>query len=139
MSVFLKVKIKSLAAEAAIIRREERKAIKAGRWHRWRDKQDQLNTDSEKQVTHYRRHGSLHHHRTVDVRSEARAAQIAYAFLRGRELRPMEGGMRNAPRWDRVIKLVQRYYVGDDKKEEVRLNLIMWAAKAGINDDLLTF
>jgi len=68
MSVkFLKVKIKSLAAEARIIRLEERRAGKS-------------NTLREQ----------LYRHRTVDVRREQRASLLAYAFLRGRPLAAVE-------------------------------------------------
>ena len=60
----LRVKIKSLAEEARIIRAEERRWVVDGRkdnatWH------------------------SLNHHRRHDVRDEARASLLAYAYLRG--------------------------------------------------------
>lgn len=61
----LKVKIKSLAAEAVIIRSEERKSNGVLR-------------------------GSLADHRRGIVRTEARHAQIAYAFLRGRRYEQIE-------------------------------------------------
>lgn len=60
---FLKVKIKSLAEEARIIRLEERRAKARG---------------------DYETLTSLYLHRTKDVRNEARATQLAYGFLKGR-------------------------------------------------------
>ena len=59
---FLKVKIKSLAAESKIIRAEEKKTI---------------NTELR---------NGLYSHRVNDVRMETRAALIAYGYLRGRRL-----------------------------------------------------
>lgn len=87
---YLKIKIKSLAAEAAIIRKEE------GRWR----------GDSEI------RYG-LHQHRIIDVRREARAAQLAYGFLRGHEYRVMEAKWHEAPDWKRVQYMVEKFCIGD--------------------------
>lgn len=63
----LRVKLKSLAEEARIIRREERRT-----WGQLREE--------------------LHLHRVRDVRTEARATHLAYGFLRGRTLEQMEPG-----------------------------------------------
>ena len=60
----------SLAAEAVIIRKEERRHKGSVR-------------------------SSLHNHRVVDVRREARASLLAYAFLRGK---PIEQGEQNPDR-----------------------------------------
>ena len=64
--VFLRVKIKSLAAESRIIREEKRKA-----------KDPDLKQ-------------SLNRHRTWEVRIEARATLIAYGYLRGKQLHEIE-------------------------------------------------
>lgn len=56
-----RVKIKSLAAEARIIRTEEKRFSSPG-WH------DAL--------------GTIHHHRVHDVRNEQRATLLAYAWHR---------------------------------------------------------
>lgn len=60
MSIELKIKVKSLAEEARIIRREERKVHGMRRW------------------------GLQHHRRTV-VRDAARRSLVAYQFVRGRD------------------------------------------------------
>jgi len=93
MSVkFLKVKIKSLAAEARIIRLEERRAGKS-------------NTLREQ----------LYRHRTVDVRREQRASLLAYAFLRGRPLSAVEPRRRpehvyyRGLREKRVAEIVKKF------------------------------
>ena len=70
---FLKVKIKSLAAEGQIIRLEERKALGAGR---------------------YFTYDGLYRHRVDDVRTEARASLLAYALLRGKPRQSVEAGDR---------------------------------------------
>lgn len=66
-TVYLKIKIKSLAEEARIIRHEEKK---------WAG-------PSETRM-------GLHHHRTHHVRMETRAALLAYAFIRGRRYSQVE-------------------------------------------------
>ena len=92
--VYLKVKIKSLAEEARIIRKEENK--RGPLW--W----------------------GLRLHRTGIVKSEARAALLAYGFLRGLTYRQIEANTKFAPDWARVKKLVDRYgvYLTDEQSME---------------------
>jgi len=75
-TLFLKVKIKSLAAEAQIIRKEEvkRKGRKTNEPLAWND----IYCD-------------LHKHRVLNVRQEARATLLAYAYLRQRTYKQVEG------------------------------------------------
>jgi hypothetical protein len=104
MNVFLKVKIKSLAAEAVIIRKEERR-------HRGDTKT------------------SLHTHRIIDVRREARAALLAYGFLRGRAYVAMERPTpRERPAWQRVEHLVKKYGTDDIRDRMQRFS--EWKADA---------
>lgn len=84
---FLKVKVKSLAAEAAIIRLEESRARGALR--------DELRA-----------------HRQRDVRVEQRASQLAYGYLRGVPRAAIEPGARSEPDWDRVERMVKRFGAG---------------------------
>jgi hypothetical protein len=83
--VYLKVKIKSLAAEAKIIRTEERKNKKA-------------------------RQGLAEHRRTV-VRNEARHSLLAYGFLRGKTYHQLETKCHQEPNWDKVGRMVEKYGV----------------------------
>jgi len=62
---FLKIKIKSLAEESRIIRREEKRAEEA-----------LIN--------------ALHYHRVWDVRRESRASLLAYGYLRGQDISQVE-------------------------------------------------
>lgn len=104
----LKVKAKSLAEEARIIRREESKFHGMDKW-------------------------DLQNHRKYDVRNEARATQLAIAFLKGRNYLDVEyRGIRD---WNtfqvlilpRVVTMVRKY--GNDKKlsyDAVRNWVLRW-------------
>jgi len=81
---FLKVKVKSLAAEAAIIRMEE--------------------TRSRGELR-----SSLRFHRQHDVRREQRCAQLAYGYLRGVPMARIEPGAKTEPDWDRVRILIKKF------------------------------
>lgn len=91
----LKIKIKSLAAEARIIRSEE---------HKWKGDHPLRET--------------LHNHRVHDVRKEARCSQLAYGFLRGREYRQLETKTHegNSPNWDKVESIALRFGGGDSRE-----------------------
>ncbi len=80
----LRVKVKSLAEEARIIRKEERR-------------------------TFGRLRELLHHHRVWRVRMEARASHLAYGFIRGRTLEQMERIRHTEPDWDKVRSMCKRY------------------------------
>ena len=100
MKTYLKVKGLSLAAEARIIKRLEKA-----------------------RNSHPKLRASLHLHRTVEVRNEARSTHLALGFLRGTPytkmelpLRPLNAGhlksknaTRTAPDWKRVEQLVLKY------------------------------
>jgi hypothetical protein len=81
--IYLKVKIKSLAAEAKIIRAEERKNPKF-------------------------RFGLAEHRRTI-VRSEARHTLLAYGFLRGKKYEEIEPKAHEKPDWARVERMIEKY------------------------------
>jgi len=115
----LKVKIKSLAEEQKIIRREEFKARRSDIWHwrqhrgdadycpRWGDKIEGTNSTTHSLCDAER---SLRQHRVHDVRPEIRSAHIAYGLMRGLNYdsieKPKEG---NEPNWKRVSKIVKSF------------------------------
>lgn len=109
MKTLLKVHISALAAEARILRREERK---------WPGG-----------------HGirrALHHQRTAIVRREARAYQLAYGFLRGRSYRLMEGDdARDRPDWEKVIRLIL-IYSGQDVRV-LQQRFAQWLDEAALS------
>ena len=81
----LKIKIKSLAAEARIIRAMEGKA-------------------SDKYCR-----SSLRHHRISDVREEARYSQLAYAYLRCRPYLTVEKKGSKQVNPARLAKMIDRF------------------------------
>jgi len=100
----LRVKIKSLSAEAGIIRHEERRAGTP------------------------ERRSSLAEHRRGIVRREARHSLLAYSFLRGRPYRSTEPVVRdgNEPDWSRVLDMANRFGGGRFDNE-----LKAWRATEG--------
>lgn len=102
----LKVKIKSLAAEAAIIRTEERRAASGSQLQ-----------------------GELHGHRVNDVRREQRLSLLAYAFLRGIPLERVEAANSSRPDWARVQKLVEKFgATGYAEQRNQAFAFIAWKA-----------
>lgn len=97
----LKVKIKSLAEEARIIRLEEHRAC--GR---------RVAPGEVKGRDDWKR-TELYFHRVKDVRAEQRHSLLAYAFLRGRSYASCEG-VRTRQWWEepnleRVAELVRKF------------------------------
>lgn len=102
----LKIKLKTLAAEAKFIRKEERKALEAGR--------KGLHADRDDYERHYRAYESLREHRTGIVRHHARLNNLAYGFLRGRSYAEMEPHTRTELDLKYVKKLVERFGTRED-------------------------
>lgn len=88
MSVFLKMKLKSLAAEARIIRRQELKT-RGPTWNLTRE--------------------SLHRHRIDVVRRASRETHLAYGFIRGRSYDSMERKCLVDPDFKAVATMVRKY------------------------------
>ena len=82
----LKIKVKHLAEEARIIRKEEKRSY--GDTRDW-----------------------LYLHRINSVRPECRASHIAYAFAKGKTLKQVEKYPQEIPItvWARVTKMVKLY------------------------------
>lgn len=100
---YLRVKIKSLAEEATIIRHEERKTLKRRDWFRNRQGPNEV-------VEHYDSvYVGLHTHRTYDVRNEARAAQLALGFLRGKTYDQVEMKGSKSPNIRRVAEIARKF------------------------------
>lgn len=95
----LKVKIKTLAAEARIIRKEELAA---------------------KQARHYDKLQSLHCHRVGDVRRASRHSHLAYGFLRQVPYLKMEQSCRSQPHWETVRKEAARFSEGSPDQIDER-------------------
>lgn len=129
--VYLKVKIKSLAAEAKIIRQEERKWLHSARRLQSRITSEPncgpgLSTRLSRACDLL---GGLGRHRKFDVREESRASLLAYGFLRGRRYSQMEAKCYEPPRWSRVADLVKKY--GPVGRNERPADLVKEWAEAG--------
>lgn len=115
-STYLKVKIKTLAAESKIIQEEEKKY-----------------------PNHSPIFNSLYGHRKGIVAQEARATQIAYAFIRGIPLYAIEVYPSSIPEfiWKKVERMVHKYgsdEMGIDGIEMIR-SLSNWIEE-GIEDEI---
>jgi len=98
----LRVKLKTLAAESLIIKREMLR----------------FRHDSPYKV-------SLHLHRVHDVREEARATNIAYGFLNGLAYADIEQSSYEEPKWNRVAAMVKKYGTEGTAEERIQA-LLEW-------------
>jgi hypothetical protein len=117
MKAYLKVKIKSLAAEAQIIRREERRFLARSR---------QLTPEENATSEVKRIFWGLRQHRIWDVRREARSAGLAYGFIRGRGYRQIEAKCYEEPHWSRVAELVRKYGNLNLTGDQIKKALMEW-------------
>src|SRR5271168_5421761 len=101
MKTYLKIKIKSLAAEAVIIKQEERK---------WKAVRQVFTGDNDVSINApHQMFFNLRYHRLFEVRTECRAAILAYGYLRGRTYQSIEAKCYQGPNWARVKELVSKY------------------------------
>lgn len=102
----LKVKVKSLAVEARIIRKEELK--NKGKW------------SHQAEV--------LHSHRVNHLRPITRATHLAYGLLNGLTYSQIEPTNKTQPDWDKVRKMVTKYSDPGDLEGNLYL-LDSWSSK----------
>lgn len=90
----LKIKLKSLGAEAAIIRKEEMKA-------KFSKRPEVIQLREE-----------MHSHRVHELRAETRATLLAYSYLRGKKYRQIEP-RSNLEQWEarvkKIVSMVAKY------------------------------
>ena len=118
----LRVKVRSLAEEARIIRHEERRALGKERWASRHGK----SSDGT--------YARLRGHRVHVVRPEARATQLAVAYLRGKPYAEVEGPTSSTPDWSRVGRLVLKYgpWVPQRQASGIVETLQRWALGGGM-------
>lgn len=122
MKSYLKVKIKSLAEEATIIRHEERRVKRSISWLSDEEniqklsEQENWPSDAKSNVqpaidSYRKEYFGLHNHRTYEVRNESRASQLAYAFIQGYPYNRVEDPTktRKAVPTFRVAELALKY------------------------------
>jgi len=117
-TTYLKVKNKHLAAEAAIIRHEERKA---------RARQRAVFDD------HWKLRQELARHRRMVVRPARRHAHLAACFLRGTPYKLVEAKCHETPDWHEVQRMALKY--GSDDKEAIEKRFGEWSNTKLINVD----
>lgn len=120
MSTELKIKAKHLALEPAIIRKEEQKILKRIRSGRVNDTTPLL-----------RKYNELHLHRKWNVRNEARATELARAFLAGKEYKKVEQKRKPENEYKfknyivpRIAAMVQKYGTASKVTDQ---QIIDWA------------
>jgi len=113
----LRVKRKSLAEEAKILRLEKRKAKAQARWARANGKNASLAMSAM---------SSMQSHLDSKIKTAARTAHIAHGLLRGRNYKNIENKYRegNAPNWDEVIKCMMRFGLRVHSKQNAILAAI---------------
>jgi hypothetical protein len=104
----IRIKIKSLALESQVIRREERKL---SRQERARNAFATANghTNPQQFSNGNPLREELYRHRVDVVRYETRHAHLAYGFIRGLEYSQMEPKTHKSPNWERVRQLLKKY------------------------------
>ena len=131
----LRVKIKSLAAEAQIIRKETsrlsgRKRHQAKRNYTLTIKllREMVMSEEQRKAaiietrTEFRKakanarprpwgvlHTEMHEHRIKELRRAARSAHVAYGIIRGRSLEKIETAPKVDPDWKEIERLVKKY------------------------------
>lgn len=107
-AVHLKIKIKYLAVEARIIKKEEQKVLAHAR------KCNSTPRLQEYAEGHYVDYEGLREHRLNVVRKHSRLNGLAYGFLRGTPYAQMEAKTHSPPDFGEIRKLAKRFgAVGD--------------------------
>ena len=135
MKTYLKIKIASLAAEARLIKREEK------RWWKPVANRD-VNKPGEPlriKVIYKKDHPlvlSLREHRIHSVRAECRSAHIAYGYMRGRAYKQIENKCYEHPNWDRIADIVRTFsgakYTAQDARKQLADDLKAWSKQEAI-------
>lgn len=117
--IYLKIKAKSLAEEARMIRKEEQKLKQIPFYKRKIMTKYNWGWLTEDPVT------GLAEHRKWDVRNEARATHIARTYIAGHEYRRAEKKcndfwFREVYILPRVVKLIEKYGEKKITREEVK-------------------
>ena len=116
----LKVKVKTLAAEAKIIRKEELKLT----YHRRNATEDAHREEFDM----FR--NSLVHHRTKTLRTESRSSQVAYGFLNGYSYASIEEKAKSHPDWDSVERMVIKFRDPGIDVRDIQQHLAQWVSEA---------
>jgi hypothetical protein len=112
---FLKIKIKSLAAEAVIIRKEENKYrnYSKSKFNIVGDSLQEVMAEGNEKASNRNKARdiwlSLKSHRKFDVRNESRSALLAYGYIKSTPYAKMESKCYNPPDLKRIAQLVLKF------------------------------
>jgi hypothetical protein len=107
--VYLKIKIKSLAEEARIIRLEERKSR-----------------------TQALRTGLIDHRKGI-VRREARHSLLLYGFMRDWPYSALEDFTKDPPNWSKIQKMGIRFHADEEPLKKWCVEGASWATRETTN------
>lgn len=119
MSIELKVKANSLAAEARIIRKIEKKLKE--NFHKASNE-----TQAEFRNDHVNRFNNLHNHKTASVRKAARSTHLARMYIKGLFYSKVEAVSYERPDYISIAKMV-RQYGGEEFDNITRESIVPWA------------
>lgn len=130
MSVYLRVKIYTLAQEARIIRKYERRrkiAIRA---------EQKFGVENVLPIAEWTAAAAveverLHNHRCGVVRPEARASHLVANFFRGTALKAAEAKSYEPPDWPKMTKMVERFRPETSTPQEILQRFAEWKDAAG--------
>lgn len=123
----IRVKIINQGDEARTIAAQERRLAKKLKRARERAVPMEHICDLEGRIT------SLRNHRRMPLRSDTRAANVAYAYLRNKAYRQVEQSAITSPDWDKAKAMVVRFsgYMNADMKAWKMMDFEQWA-KTGV-------
>lgn len=106
MRQYVKVKCVSLADEAKLIAKYEKQRLRSAAVARAQGKKERADY-------HFANYWGMHEHRVVDIRKEARIANVAYGYMNGHPYNKIERNSYTQPNWDRIRELVRLYGEGE--------------------------
>ena len=133
MTIHLKIKAKTLAAEAGIIKQQEQRMLRGfhgsdflGGVARGEDRIVRSPLDQERiRALHVEGLRDLQEHRRGTLRSAARSTHLARCFLRGRPYPQVENRHRTKPVANDIWKMVAKYGDISIKREHLD-NWLAW-------------
>lgn len=131
----LKIKLKSLAAESKIIRKDELKYLFRAGDLKWFHAQypEQYPSYPTFRDEFLATAADLSHHRRQDVRLAARHSYLAYGFLRGLPYYKIENKRYTEPDWKKVADIVFRFGGGSISAADVYQNVCDWYKMPPLN------
>lgn len=121
---FLRIKIKHLALEPELLKLEMRRARARAHYKALAAAGQNTPAYEDPWLAI-----ELRNHRLLEIRPEARCAQIAYGFLRGRTYRQVEAKSKRTPDWKRIAEIALKYgdYPNGMRKDAVQSILTGWS------------